>query len=320
MRPSEPLLAIVGPTATGKTRLAVAVAQRLDGELVNADSRQVIRGLAVGTFAPTPEELGSVPCHLVGVRRPDEPYTVADWTAAARAVLADVRRRGRRPIIVGGTGLYVTALVGGWDFGGVPPDPVRRAEREVLAATPQGLEALAAEVRARDPSAVVDLRNPRRVVRALELLDAHGGPLAAARGAAPTEAAVIVGLDLPDEEHRRRLEDRARRLFVEGRLLEEVDSALARGVSRDALERAGIGYREALAVRDGQLSVEDAVRAYVQRSRRYVRAQRTWFRRDPRIRWLESPTASPEELVDEVIDALHQDARARQRLPRRRRP
>lgn len=316
----SPIIAVVGPTATGKTALAIALARRLGGELVNADSRQVIRGLPVGTFAPTTDELGGIVCHLVGIRDPGAPFTVADWVAAARRAVDDIRRRGLWPILVGGTGLYVTAFLGAYDFGATPPAPARRERWEALAATPEGLAALAAEVRRRDPTARLDWRNPRRVVRALEILEARGGPLAAIRGAGPAEPALLFGLDLEPEAHRRRLEERARRLLAEGALLEEVHSALARGVARDALERAGIGYREALAVLDGHLSVEEAMRLYVDRSRRYARAQRTWFRRDPRIRWLESGRASPEDLVDEVIDALHQDARARQRLPRRRRP
>jgi tRNA dimethylallyltransferase len=313
------LLAIVGPTATGKTPLAVAVAQRLGAELLNADSRQVIRGLRVGTCAPTPSELAGVPCHLLDLREPDEPFTTADWLHAAEAALAEVTGRGRQAVLVGGTGLYVSALIDGLDLAGVPPDPERRAARAAQLRRPGGHEALIGELVARDPSAGIDVRNPRRLLRALEILDARGGPLAAARRRGPGRAAVAIGLDLPTALHDEMIRHRAERMIRTGALMEEVDSALHRGVSREALDAAGIGYREALALRDGRLSPDGAVAALVQRTRRYAKAQRTWFRRDPRIRWLERRAAAADSLVDEVVDALREDARSGERLHRRRR-
>jgi len=314
------LLGVVGPTATGKTALAVAVARRLGGaELLNADSRQVIRGLRAGTCAPTPEELQGVACHLLALHDPGEPFSVADWLEHARAALADLERRAVQPVIVGGTGLYVSALVDGLDLARVPADPLRRAERAGLAAEPGGLEQLAAELGARDPgaAATVDLRNPRRVIRALEILDAHGPPLHRARGrAAQAIPATLVALDVPREVHHEWIAARSRRMLQTGSLLEEVHSALGRGITRDALESAGIGYRECLAVIDGRVSPEQGAELLAQRTRRYAKAQRTWFRRDPRIRWLrrDADTAT-ETLVDEVLDALREDARAGQRLP-----
>jgi tRNA dimethylallyltransferase len=317
------VLAIVGPTATGKTPLAVAVAQQLgDAELINADSRQTIRGLTAGTCAPTGAELRGIPCHLVGVRDPHQRYSVADWVSGARRIVAGLQETGRQPIVVGGTGLYVRALLHGLDLAAVPADPERRRQRAALASSPGGVATLAAELSTRDPAAAstVDLRNPRRVSRALEILDARGGTLAAARGRAEGLPATVIGLDAQPKRHLQLITERAVRLLQGRVLLEEVDSALARGVSRDALERAGIGYREALAVRDGSLSPEQAIAALIQRTRRYAKAQRTWFRADPRVRWLERGAGPVEELVDEVIDALHQDARAGERLPGGRRP
>jgi tRNA dimethylallyltransferase len=261
---STHLLVVTGPTATGKTPLAVAVAERLGAvELVNADSRQVIRGLTVGTCAPTAAELRGVPCHLVGVRDPGEPFTVAAWLRLARPVVEDIDRRGALPLVVGGTGFYIGALVDGLDLAEVEPDPVTREWRFALAERPEGLAGLAAELGRRDPqgAAGVDLRNPRRVVRALEILDAHG-----------------------------------------------------------TLAAAGIGYREALAVHDGLCGVDDAVDRLVRRTLRYAKAQRTWFRRDPRIRWLVRDARPVDRLAGEVIDALHQDARSGERLPGGRRP
>jgi tRNA dimethylallyltransferase len=316
------MLAIVGPTATGKTPLAVAVAEQLgDAELLNADSRQVIRGLHVATCAPTPDQLRGVACHLLALHDPGAPFNVAQWVDAARAVLASLETRRLQPILVGGTGLYVSALVDGLDLGGrVPPDPYRRAERNAIAAQPGGLEGLGAELQQRDPEAAAgtDLRNSRRVVRALEILDAQGPPLQRARGRTAPVPTVLVGLDAARDLHDALIETRSRAMFETGSLLEEVHSALGRGVSRDALESAGIGYREALAVIDGQVTTEQAAGLVAQRTRRYAKAQRTWFRHDPRIRWLERGAGPVESLVDEVLDALREDARAGQRLPGRR--
>jgi len=305
-----PLLAVVGPTATGKTPLAVAVAERLGGaELLNADSRQVIRGLHVATCTPTAEELRGVPLHLVALHDPGEPFSVAEWLGHARAALQDVESRGAQPILAGGTGLYVSALVDGLDLAAVPPDPETRAARAA-----QPLEELAAELRRRDPQAAetTDLRNPRRVIRALEILDARGAPLHRARSRGGGVAATLVGLDAPRDLHDALIERRARTMFETGALLDEVHSALGRGVSRGALDSAGIGYREALAVIDGQVTTEEAVARTAQRTRRYARAQRTWFRKDRRIRWLARGEGPVEPLVDEVLDALREDARAGQ--------
>jgi tRNA dimethylallyltransferase len=318
---STHLLVVTGPTATGKTPLAVAVAERLGAvELVNADSRQVIRGLTVGTCAPTAAELRGVPCHLVGVRDPGEPFTVAAWLRLARPVVEDIDRRGALPLVVGGTGFYIGALVDGLDLAEVEPDPVTREWRFALAERPEGLAGLAAELGRRDPqgAAGVDLRNPRRVVRALEILDAHG--TLGARGRGGPFPATQVALDAAPELHRRLVEERSRRLLGDGALLAEVEAALGRGVGRAALDAAGIGYREALAVRDGLCGVDDAVDRLVRRTLRYAKAQRTWFRRDPRIRWLVRDARPVDRLAGEVIDALHQDARSGERLPGGRRP
>jgi tRNA dimethylallyltransferase len=312
------LLAIVGPTATGKTALAVATAERLgSAELLNADSRQVIRGLHVATCTPTPEELHGIACHLLALHDPGKPFSVAEWVAAARRTVANLHARGIQPVVVGGTGLYVSALVDGLDLARAPAESARRAERGAIAAKPDGLARLADELARRDPDAAtsIDLRNPRRVIRALEILDTHGPPLHRARGRSEPIPATLIGLDAPRDLHDAMIERRSRAMLETGSLLEEVHSALGRGVPRDALDTAGIGYREALAVIDGQVTPDQAAALVAQRTRRYAKAQRTWFRKDPRIRWLERDAGPVERLVDEVLDAFREDARAGQRLP-----
>jgi tRNA dimethylallyltransferase len=298
-----PVVAVVGPTATGKTALAVLLARAIgSAELVNADSRQVLRGLHVGTNRPGPEDLEGVPCHLLGITDPGAPFSVADWLAAARACLASLDLRGMRPIVVGGTGLYVRALLDGLELDGAPPDPARRATLNASAASPEGLVALAGELRRRDPegAAGIDLRNPRRVVRATEIVEACGSLAGRGRTGA-TRPSVRIGLDAAPDLHRGWIAERARRMMAGG-LLEETAAALARGVSPEALDGSGIGYREALASLDGRLSGAEAITEIVRRTARYAKAQRTWFRADRSVVWLRRERGDDlDELVPRAV-------------------
>lgn len=300
----RPLIALVGPTCTGKTRLAVALARRLPpAELLNADSRQLRRGLRAGTCAPTPEDLGAVRCNLLDLADPGQAFTVADWLAAARQVLQGMAARDVQPIVVGGTGLYVTALVDGYDFGGVPPDRETRAERTRIAATAAGLDRLAAELTRRDPAAAdeIDVRNARRVIRALEILDARGS-VSNARRSDPRPA-VIIGLDAPHELHEAWVGQRCAAMFQSGAILDETRAALARGFTARDVSGCGIGYAEALAVLDGRLDIDDAIAAAIRRTLRYARSQRTYFRRDKRTTWLDA-NDSPAELIRSAVAAV----------------
>ena len=297
---TQPILAIVGPTCVGKTTVAVAAAKRLPGaELVNADSRQVRAGALVATFAPTTTELQGVPCHLLGLVAPGVPFNVADWLAAATSVLTDIEARGGRAVVVGGTGLFVKALVEGFDFRNVPPDPTTREERTSQAATHEGLRALASELTARDPQGAkrTDLRNPRRVLRALEILDARPGLLSETRGEAPRWDVVQVGLDMAADTHRTLVQRRVEDIFRSGAVLNEVAALLEAGVRADDLAACGIGYQEALDVLRGARDVDPAIAATVGRTLRYAKAQRTWFRRDSRVHWLRSDLLSVDELA-----------------------
>jgi tRNA dimethylallyltransferase len=298
-----PVVAVVGPTATGKTALAVLLARAIgSAELVNADSRQVLRGLHVGTNRPGPEDLEGVPCHLLGITDPGAPFSVADWLAAARACLASLDLRGTRPIVVGGTGLYVRALLDGLELDGAPPDPGRRATLNARAASPEGLAAMADELRRRDPegAAGIDLRNPRRVVRATEIVEACGSLAGRGRTGA-TRPSVRIGLDAAPDLHRGWIAERARAMLAGG-LLEETAAALARGVPPEALGASGIGYREALAVLDGRLSETAAAAEIVRRTARYAKAQRTWFRADRSVVWLHRERGDDlDELVTRAV-------------------
>ncbi len=305
---TQPILAIVGPTCVGKTTVAVAAAKQLPGaELVNADSRQVRTGALVATFAPTATELQGVACHLLGLVPLGVPFNVADWLAEATTALADLEARGGRAIVVGGTGLFVKALVDGFDFGKVPPDPATREERTRQAATDEGLRGLAAELTARDPQGAqrTDLRNPRRVLRALEILDARPGLLSEARGASPRPEAVQVGLDVAPDTHRTLVQRRVEGIFRSGAVLDEVAALLEAGVQAEALTACGIGYQETLDVLRGARDVDAAIAATVDRTLRYAKAQRTWFRRDPRVHWLRSDLLSVDELAAQAASLSH---------------
>jgi tRNA dimethylallyltransferase len=284
------LIAIVGPTAVGKTAVAVAVARRLgNAELINADSRQILRGLSVGTCAPAAAELAGVPGHLLAVSDPGESFTVADWVAMARTVIADIESRGLTGIVVGGSGLYIDALVDGFQVAGGAADPQSREQRRSSAASEQGLAALVGELRARDPTAAedIDLRNPRRVIRALEILDAGAGTVRDSRCRTGGLPARVIGIDADRETHERLITARSETMVHGGGLLSETRAALARGVSREALRSSGIGYAEALALLDGQITRERAVEAITARTRRYAKAQRTWFRHRVAMSWLD---------------------------------
>ena len=282
---APPAVGVVGPTASGKTDLALALADRLPVEIVVADSRQVYRGMDVGTAKPGAAARRRVPHHLLDLVDPDEPFTVADWVERARAVVAEIAGRGRIPLLVGGTGLYVSALVDGHDYAAQPWSPeVRRRLTDELEA--DGLETLVARLEAADPAAAaaIDLRNPRRVLRALERVEAGGGGAAPRATPYPGRVALI-GLDRPREVLYRRIDERAAWLFANG-LLDEVRALRDEGFGPELHPMTGHGYAEAAAHLAGEWTLEEAVAVTARRTRQYAKRQLTWFRRDPRLLWI----------------------------------
>jgi tRNA dimethylallyltransferase len=281
----QPLLGVVGPTASGKTELALALATRLRAEILVADSRQVYRGMDVGTASPDADARAAVPHHLLDLVEPDQPFTVADWVRRARSAIAEIAARGARPMLVGGTGLYVAALVDGHDYEAQPWEP---ALREHLAAdlAADGLPALVERLRreAPDVASRIDLRNPRRVLRALERASGGepGDPTATPYGG----PVALVAIDRPREVLYRRIDERARRLFVSDGLLDEVRGLLDAGHGPDLRPMSGHGYLEAIGHLAGELSLEEAIERTARRTRQYAKRQLTWFRRDPRVRWI----------------------------------
>jgi tRNA dimethylallyltransferase len=289
-----PLLVIAGATATGKTGLAIEVGEALAGEgiaaeIISADSRQVYRGLDIGTAKASDEERRGIPHHGIDLVEPDEPFTLADFAAHARRELARLGTGGRPSlaILAGGTGLYLRAVARGIATERLPADATVRArlEAEFLAV---GLEPLVERLQLVAPSraAAVDRANPRRVVRALEIAEVAGGdvPLPEPTGYAGPVA--WLGLTLDPDTHRARIASRARAQFDAG-LVEEARSLRER-FDPGLPAFSAIGYREAWALLDGQLDREGAIAEDARRNVAFAKRQRTWFRSEPDIRWLDA--------------------------------
>lgn len=291
MTAAPPLIVIAGPTATGKTGLAIRLAEWLAGqgrtaEIISADSRQVFRGLDIGTAKVSAADRARVPHHGIDLVEPDQPFSVADFTRHARDVLSRLLERDAVAILAGGTGLYLRAVARGLDADALPSDPEVRARLEAQLET-EGLEALVDRLRELAPSqaARVDLRNPRRVVRALEIAELRGDAgLPAPLGYDGPSA--WIGLTVDPPLHARWIAERARAQFDAG-LIEE-----ARGL-RERFDPAlpafsAIGYRESWAVLDGELTRDAAIQLDAKRNIAFAKRQRTWFRSEPGIQWLDA--------------------------------
>lgn len=298
-----PILAVVGPTASGKTELAVALAARRPVEIVVADSRQVYRGMDVGTAKPDRPTRAAIPHHLLDLVDPDEPFTVADWVERARALVPEITARGRLPLVVGGTGLYVAALIDGHDYAAQPWSPMVR-QRLADELQSEGLEPLAARLAELDPAAAArtDLRNSRRVLRALERAEVAGAAVVPAATPHPGPVAMI-GIERPRAITYRRIDERARWMFTDGGLLDEVRGLLAAGYDPSLRPMTGHGYREAARHLAGEWSVEEAIEVTARRTRQYAKRQLSWFRRDPRVTWI-SAGEGPADAIGVVEAAL----------------
>ena len=291
-----PLIAVAGATATGKSELGIRLAEAIVAEgraatVISADSRQVYRGLDIGTAKVGPADRARVPHAGLDLVDPPERFALADFVAHARGVLSDVAARDGVALLVGGTGLYLRAVAGGLDVDALPDDPAVRADLEAEFAA-AGLPPLATRLRETAPTlaAATDLANPRRVIRALEIAHLRGdGPRPALRGYDATLA--WIGLRLEPAEHERRIAARARAQFDAGLVEEAVGLRERFDPSLSAF--SAIGYAEAWAVADGELSRDAAIEVDARRNVAFARRQRTWFRSELRIEWLDATTDDP---------------------------
>jgi tRNA dimethylallyltransferase len=293
-----PVVAVVGPTASGKSALAVEVALALAGEVVNADAFQLYRGMDVGTAKPTAPERRGVPHHLLDVLDVTQEASVAGYQRAAAAVFDDIAARGRHAVLVGGSGLYVRAVLDGLEI--PPTDPAVRArlEGELAAA---GAPALHARLAGRDPAAAAAIlpTNGRRVVRALEVGELTGRPFVATMPvSAYARPAMQVGLNVPRDVLDERIVARVDRMWRDG-LVDEVRRLDAEGLSRGRTAARALGYAQVLRLLAGELTDDEARAQTVAATRRYARRQESWFRRDPRVTWLRHDDP---DLVSRVVD------------------
>ena len=285
------IVCVVGPTASGKTKMGVALAKAFGGEVVSVDSMQIYRGMTVGTAAPTAAEMEGIPHHMIAVADPGESWSVARFTAEADACVQDILRRGKLPVLVGGTGLYLDALVRGNSFAeGQAGTAVRRALQKRMEA--EGAAALLEELRAIDPEAAgrLHLKDEKRILRALEVWQETGKTITQhnreTQALPPRYDALYIGLDFEDRDDLRTRIDRRVDLMVTQGLLQEVRDLLSSGIPRTATALQAIGYKQFLAVEEGRATVEQAVEEVKLRSRQYAKRQLTWLRRNEAIYWI----------------------------------
>lgn len=315
--PHRHVLAIVGPTASGKSKLAMAIAKSIDGEIIGADSRQVYRQMDIGTAKPTRADRERVPHHLIDVVDPNEDYSVALFTRQARRAIERVLGRGKLPIVAGGTGQYVWALLEGWNVPDAPPDDsLRRFLHDRMAK--EGLSTLVRELEEIAPTAArqVDLSNPRRVIRALELArnSANDEPNLPRRAPPPFES-TIIGLTLDRERLYERIDVRADAMFAAG-WVGEVERLVHMGFGPDLPSMSGHGYREIFGLLRGERTIDETIDEVKRKTRRFVRQQRAWFRAsDERIRWFPSTSTGFEDAISYAREshmlAVKEDSRGR---------
>jgi len=277
------LVVIVGPTAVGKTAAAVALAKRFDGEVINADSRYLYQGLDIGVAKPSIVERGGIPHHLIDMIPPDADMSLATYQTAAMDAIQTTIARGRLPLLVGGTPLYVNAVVEGWRIPRVPPNPTLRA-RLAAEIAELGLPAVAERLATVDPVAGARSgANPRRVIRALEIFETTGTPMSSLEGKGPPPFRTLeLGLTMPRDQLYRIIDARVDDQIASG-LVDEVRRLLEGGLSPTALSMTSIGYRQLVPYLQGEATLDDAVQRIKLDSHRYVRHQQTWFRRNPCI-------------------------------------
>ncbi len=292
------VVAVVGPTASGKSDLGVALAQALGGEVVNADSMQLYRGMDVGTAKLTPSERGGVPHHLLDIWDVTEPASVAEYQTLARGVLEGLRDRSVTPVVVGGSGLYVRALLDDLEFPGTDPDVRARLEAELEEVGSGEMHRRLAAVDLAAASSILPT-NGRRIVRALEVVEITGKPFTATLPAVnDVYPNVQIGLDVPRPVLDARIDARVERMWAGG-LVDEVRRLLDVGLREGRTASRALGYAQVIRFLDGEWSEEQAVEETQRATRRFARRQDTWFRRDDRVRWLphDSDTLLPDALA-----------------------
>jgi tRNA dimethylallyltransferase len=304
--PKPPLIAIVGATAVGKTQTAITVAERWNGEIVSADSRLLYRGMDIGTAKPSAEQRSAVVHHLIDVANPDETWSLAVFQQEAAKAIASIQDRGKLPILVGGTGQYMKAILQGWQPPALPPQPGLRAALEGWA-DEVGKEGAHARLAMLDPAAAanIDARNVRRTLRALEVIFSTGRRFSAQRGKFGSPYRLLqLGLTRPRPELYARIDQRIDAMLTAG-WLDEVRGLLAKGYSPDLPSLSAIGYRELVKHLNGELTLDEAIIEIKRATRAFVRRQGAWFKAtDPDITWIDMSQAEAPAKLDSAMRAF----------------
>ena len=292
----RPVIAVVGPTAAGKSDLSLALARALDGEVVNADSMQLYQGMDIGTAKLTPAERDGIPHHLLDIWPVTQAASVSEYQFLARAAIAHIQHRDRTAILVGGSALYVRAAIDNMQFPGTDPDLRASLEAELERTGPAELHARLSGL---DPAAAAAIlpSNGRRIVRALEVIQISGRPFTATLPEYESVfPAIQVGVTLDRAELDRRVADRVDRMWQQG-LVGEVRDLAARGLRDGRTASRALGYAQVLRFLDGEWTEAEAAAQTAQATRRFVRRQESWFRRDPRVIWLPGPGPEAADLA-----------------------
>jgi len=286
-----PLVVITGPTATGKSEVGVMVAEKMGGQIISADSAQVYRGMDIGTAKPTPAEMRGITHHLIDIVDPDQEYSAALFQEQARKIIADLASRKILPVMVGGTGLYIRAVVDSYNFSNAKGDPLLR-NRLLKEASLHGPEALHGKLLEVDPVAASRLhpRDLRRVIRALEVYYLTGKTISSYQNrdetGKPLYNLLMFGLTMARDKLYNRIEQRVDKMIAAG-LIDEVRRLLKKGYSPELSSMRSLGYKEIINYLSGELTLEQAVEILKRNTRRFAKRQLTWFRRDQRIKWLD---------------------------------
>ena len=299
-----PLIVLLGATAVGKTELSLRLCERFNGEVVGADSRQIYRGMDICTAKPTPREMARVSHHLIDLCEPDEPFSLADYQHRAYMAISAIHTRGHIPFLVGGTALYIRAVVEGLRLPGVTPDLALRAQLEEFL-TEKGRDALFQWLQRVDPAtaAVIDGKNPRRVLRALEIFLSTGKSKVELEGADPPPYRILqIGLERPRTHLYERADERIMKMLDQG-LLEETKRLLAKGYYPPLPAITSLGYREMIAYLEGAVTLEVAIERFQRETHRFIRHQYTWFRKMQNITWIDL-TENDHDVIYRLVETF----------------
>jgi tRNA dimethylallyltransferase len=291
---------ILGPTATGKSSLAIKLAKGLNGEIISADSMQVYRGMDIGTAKPSKEEQGKVPHHLIDLKDPDKSWTVSDFISRANEIISSLHKRGKLPILVGGTGLYLNSFLEGYSFPITAPNPALRArlEKEEASKLWEKLNKIDAAAAGK-----ISKNDKKRIIRALEVYEGTGMPISKLQKRSPITDiynVIMVGLNMDREKLYEKINKRVD-LMIESGLIEEVKGLLAKGYDRTLTSMQALGYKETIDHLEGKRPLGETIDLIKQKTRNFARRQMTWFRRFKDVKWFEGGEKADHEVIVEYI-------------------